>query len=94
MKKIDKPKLVLHFKSDNHIYRYVLVDRFKHDSKNHHGFDVKEELTEAEIFALVKPRKLRRKYIIKKEKECTEKKTNHLKNLKLNQNQNQETDKE
>ena len=67
MKKIDKPKLILHFRSDNHIYRYVLVDRFKHDSKNHHGFDVKEELTEAEIFALVKPRKLRRKYIIKKE---------------------------
>ena len=64
-KKIDKPKLVLHFKSGNHINRYVLVDRFKHDNKNHYGFDVKEELTEAEIFALVKPRKLRRKYITK-----------------------------
>ena len=94
MTKIDNQKLLLHFKSGNHIYRYVLVDRFKHDNKNHYGFDVKEELTEAEIFALVKPRNLRRKYIIKKEKECTEKKTNHLKNLKLNQNQNQETDKE
>ena len=64
-KKIDKPKLVLHFKSGNHIYRYVLVDRFKHDSKNHYGFDTKQELTEAEIFALVTPRKLRRKYIKK-----------------------------
>jgi hypothetical protein len=44
-----------------------LVDRFKNDSKYHYGFDTKEELTEAEIFALVTPRKLRRKYIIKKE---------------------------
>ena len=67
MTKIDKPKLVLHFKSGNHIYRYVLVDRFKHDNKNHNGFDRKQELTEAEIFALVTPRKLRRKYITKKE---------------------------
>ena len=64
-KKIDKPKLVLHFKSGSHIYRYVLVDRVKHDNKNHYGFDTKQELTEAEIFALVKPRKLRRKYITK-----------------------------
>ena len=66
-KKIDKPKLILHFKSGNYIYRYVLVYRFKNDNKNHYGFDTKQELTEAEIFALVKPRKLRRKYIIKKE---------------------------
>jgi hypothetical protein len=66
-KKLDKPKLVLHFKSGNHIYRYVLVDRFKNDSKYHYGFDTKAELTEAEIFALVKPRTLRRKYIIKKD---------------------------
>jgi hypothetical protein len=44
-----------------------LVDRFKNDSKYHYGFDTKEELTEAEIFALVKPRTLRRKYIIKKD---------------------------
>ena len=64
-KKIDQPKLVLHFKCKDHIYRYVLVDRFKHDSKNHYGFNTKQELTEAEIFALVKPRTLRRKYIIK-----------------------------
>ena len=65
MKKIDTPKLITHLKSGNYVYRYVLVDRFKHDSKHHHGFDVKEEKTEAEIFALVTPRKLRRKYIIK-----------------------------
>lgn len=64
-KKIDQPKPVLHFKCKDHIYRYVLVDRFKHDNKNHYGFDTKQELTEAEIFALVKPRTLRRKYIIK-----------------------------
>ncbi len=67
IKKLDKPKLVLHFKHNNHIYRYVLVDRFKNDNKYHYGFDTKQELTEAEIFALVKPRKLRRKYIIKKD---------------------------
>mgnify|MGYP003316801939 CR=1 FL=1 len=47
IKKLDKPKLVLHFKSGNHIYRYVLVDRFKNDNKYHYGFDTKEELTEA-----------------------------------------------
>ena len=66
-KKIDKPKLILHFKSGNYIYRYVLVDRFKNDTKYHYGFDTKEELTVDEIFALVSPRKLRRNYIIKKE---------------------------
>ena len=43
MKKIQDLKPVLHFKKDNYVYRYVLVDRFKHDSKNHHGFDTKEE---------------------------------------------------
>lgn len=64
-KKIDQPKLLLHFKCKNYIYRYVLVDRFKHDSKNHYGFDNKLELTQAEIHALVKPRTLRRKYITK-----------------------------
>ena len=73
MKKIDKPKLVTHLKSGNYIYRYVLVDRFKHDSKNHYGFDVKEEKTEQEIFALVTPRKLRRKYIIKDGKKSSSK---------------------
>jgi hypothetical protein len=44
-----------------------LVDRFKTDTKNHFGFDKKLELTEAEIFALVTPRKLRRNYITKQE---------------------------
>jgi hypothetical protein len=65
MKKIDNPKTILHFQNKDYIYRYVLVDRFKHTSTAHHGFDKDLELTEAEIFALVKPRKLRRKYIIK-----------------------------
>ncbi len=36
-------------------------------STAHYGFDKDLELTEAEIFALVKPRQLRRKYIIKKD---------------------------
>jgi hypothetical protein len=66
MKKIQDLKPVLHFKKDNYVYRYVLVDRFKHDSKNHHGFDIKEEKTTEEIFALEKDRQIRRKYIIRK----------------------------
>jgi hypothetical protein len=43
-----------------------LVDRFKHTSKYHYGFDAKEERTEEEIFALKKDRHIRRKYIIRK----------------------------
>jgi hypothetical protein len=43
-----------------------LVDRFKHTSKYHYGFDAKEERTEEEIFALEKDRHIRRKYIIRK----------------------------
>ena len=70
MKKIQDLKTVLHFKKDNYVYRYVLVDRFKHDSKYHYGFDTKEERTEErteeEIFALEKDRQIRRKYIIRK----------------------------
>ena len=31
MKNIKELKPVLHFKKDNYVYRYVLVDRFKHD---------------------------------------------------------------
>ena len=54
MKQIKDLKTVLHFKKDNYVYRYVLVDRFKHDSKYHYGFDTNEERTEAEIFALEK----------------------------------------
>ena len=69
MKKLDNPKTILHFQNKDYIYRYVLVDRFKHTSTAHHGFDKDLELTEAEIFALVKPRKLRRKYIVKNDKE-------------------------
>ena len=33
MKKIQDLKPVLHFKKDNYVYRYVLVDRFQNDSK-------------------------------------------------------------
>ena len=65
-KQIKELKTVLHFKKGDHIYRYVLVDRFKHDTKYHYGFDTKEEKTEAEIFALEKDRQIRRKYIIRK----------------------------
>ena len=67
MKKINEPKTILHFQNKDYIYRYVLVDRFKHTSTAHHGFDKDLELTEAEIFELVKPRQLRRKYIIRKD---------------------------
>jgi hypothetical protein len=67
MKKIDTPKTILHFQNKDYIYRYVLVDRFKHTANAHYGFDKELELTEAEIFAKVSPRKIRRKYIIKKD---------------------------
>jgi len=67
MKKINEPKTILHFQNKDYIYRYVLVDRFKYTSTKHYGFDKNLELTEAEIFAKVKPRQLRRKYIIKKD---------------------------
>jgi hypothetical protein len=60
MKQIKDLKPVLHFKKNDYVYRYVLVDRFKNDAKYHHGFD-----TEEEIFALLKDRQIRRKYIIK-----------------------------
>ena len=66
MKKIQDLKPVLHFKKDNYVYRYVLVDRFQNDFKNHYGFDTKEEKTTEEIFALEKDRQIRRKYIIRK----------------------------
>ena len=66
MKKIQDLKPVLHFKKDNYVYRYVLVDRFQNDSKNLYGFDTKEEKTTEEIFALEKDRQIRRKYIIKR----------------------------
>jgi hypothetical protein len=48
------------------VYRYVLVDRFKHGPKYHYVFDTKAERTEEEIFALEKDRQIRRKYIIRK----------------------------
>jgi thymidylate kinase len=67
MTKTDNVKTILHLQNKDYIYRYVLVDRFKYTSTAHNGFDKDLELTEAEIFALVKPRQLRRKYIIKKD---------------------------
>ena len=66
MKTIKDLKTILHFKKGNHIYRYVLVDRFKYGPKHHYGFDIKEEKTEEEIHALEKDRHIRRKYIIRK----------------------------
>ena len=57
---------VIHLKKGNYIYRYVLVDRFQNDSKNHYGFDTKQGKTTEEIFALKKDRQIRRKYIIRK----------------------------
>jgi hypothetical protein len=65
MKQIKDLKSILHLKKDNYVYRYVLVDRFKHDTKYHYGFDIKQEKTEQEIFALNSNRQIRRKYIIK-----------------------------
>jgi len=67
MKKTNNVKTILHLQNKDYIYRYVLVDRFKYTSTTHYGFDKNLELTEAEIFAKVKPRQLRRKYIIKKD---------------------------
>ena len=66
MKQIKDLKPVLHFKKDNYVYRYVLVDRFHHGPKYHYGFDDKQERTEEEIFALERDRQIRRKYIIKR----------------------------
>jgi hypothetical protein len=66
MKQIKDLKTVLHFRKDNYVYRYVLVDRFKNTSKVHHGFDAKLERTEHEIWGLEKDRQIRRKYIIRK----------------------------
>ncbi len=63
---INKPKTLLHFQKGNYVYRYVLVDRYEFTATHHNGFDDKEHMTEAEIFELMNPRKLRRKYIQKK----------------------------
>ena len=66
MKQVKDLKTVLHLRKGNHIYRYVLVDRFKYGPKYHYGFDIKEERLEEEIHALEKDRHIRRKYIIRK----------------------------
>jgi hypothetical protein len=39
MKKTNEIKTVLHLQNKDYIYRYVLVDRFKHTSTAHNGFD-------------------------------------------------------
>jgi hypothetical protein len=68
MKTIKEIQSVIHFQKGDYIYRYILVDRFKHTQNAHHGFDKKLEMTEAEIFENLKPRTLKRKYIYKPEK--------------------------
>jgi|TARA_R110002153_G_scaffold108957_3_gene249677 hypothetical protein len=65
MKHIKEVKPVLHFKKDDYVYRFVLVDRFKHTASVHHGFDIHNERTEAEIWQQMTNRKIRRKYITK-----------------------------
>jgi len=67
MKHIKELKPVLHFKKDDYVYRFVLVDRFKHTTSAHHGFDIHNERTEDEIWQQMKDRQIRRKYIIKKD---------------------------
>ena len=68
MKQIKDLKPALHFRKGDHVYRYVLVDRFKNTSKVHYGFDAKLERTEAEIWQLQNDRSIRRKYILKNDK--------------------------
>tara|TARA_R110000824_G_scaffold266604_4_gene455613 strand:+ start:279 stop:488 length:210 start_codon:yes stop_codon:yes gene_type:complete len=63
---LNKVNTLLHFQKGNYVYRYVLVDRYEVTKTHHNGFDDKEQMTEAEIFQLMNPRKLRRKYIHKK----------------------------
>lgn len=70
MKTTKKLETFIHLKKGDYVYRYVLVDRFKHTSKAHHGFNLKECRTDDEIWQqLTHPRKLRRKYILKHDKE-------------------------
>jgi hypothetical protein len=66
MKQIKDLETVIHFKKGSYVYRYVLVDRFQNDGKNHYGFDTKQGKTTEEIFELKKNRQIRRKYIIRK----------------------------
>tara|TARA_R110002153_G_scaffold91981_1_gene223664 strand:+ start:1267 stop:1467 length:201 start_codon:yes stop_codon:yes gene_type:complete len=65
MKHLKEIKPVLHFKKDDYVYRFVLVDRFKHTASSHNGFDIHNERTEAEIWQQMTNRKIRRKYITK-----------------------------
>jgi hypothetical protein len=66
VKPIKKLETILHFKKNDYVYRYVLVDRFKHTANVHYGFDINAKRTEEEIWQmLISNRKLRRKYILK-----------------------------
>jgi len=67
MKHLKEIKPVLHFKKDGYVYRFVLVDRFKHTASAHHGFDIHNERTEPEIWQQMTDRKIRRNYIVKKD---------------------------
>jgi len=68
MKKLKELKTILHYKKGDYVYRFILVDRFKHTSKAHDGWDIGQEMTEEEIWQMSTPRKIRRKYIIKDDK--------------------------
>jgi len=68
MKKLKELKTILHYKKGDYVYRFILVDRFKHTSKAHYGWDTGQEMTEEEIWQMSTPRKIRRKYIIKDDK--------------------------
>jgi hypothetical protein len=60
----------IHLRKGDYVYRYVLVDRFKHSSKGHEGFNLKEARTTDEIWQQLTPnRRLRRKYILKHDEE-------------------------
>jgi len=65
MKTIKDLETVIHFKKGKYVYRYVLVDRFQNDGKNHYGFDAKQGKTIEELYELKKNRQIRRKYIIR-----------------------------
>ena len=68
MQKLKELKTILHYKKGDYVYRFILVDRFKHTSKAHYGWNIDQGMTEAEIWQMSTPRKIRRKYIIKDDK--------------------------
>lgn len=68
MQKLKELKTILHYKKGDYVYRFILVDRFKHTSKAHYGWNTDQGMTEEEIWQMSTPRKIRRKYIIKDDK--------------------------